>query len=49
MEEVIVKDDEHVSKILNNIVSMCKQTGLPDLAVKCNTILKNYEKSKAAR
>ena len=49
MEEVIVKDDEHVSKILNNIVSMCKQTGLPELATKCDRILKNYENAKAAR
>ena len=45
MEQKFTENDENIAKLLNKVVSMCRQTGLSELATKCDKILKNYKKS----
>ncbi len=49
MEENLINQDENIRDVLNRIVSLCKQTGMSELASKCDKILKNYEKARALR
>ena len=39
------ENDENIAKLLNKVVVMCRQTGLSELATKCDKILKNYQNS----
>jgi hypothetical protein len=49
MEPKFPENDENITELLNKVVSMCKQSGLSDLATKCDKILKNYQESKIIR
>lgn len=49
MEENFLKHEENIAKILNRVVSLCKQTDLTDLAKKGEQVLKNYDKAKTLR
>jgi hypothetical protein len=49
MEENLISQDENIANVLNRIVSLCKQTGMSELASKCERILKNYEKARSLR
>jgi hypothetical protein len=46
MENEFVNHEENIAKILNRVVTLCKQTGLSELAKKGEDVLKNYQKSK---
>ncbi|MGB5912813.1 MAG: hypothetical protein WBH31_16595 [Promethearchaeia archaeon] len=45
----LLKHEENIAKVLDHIVSLCKQTGLIDLAKKGEQVLKYYSKSKNLR
>lgn len=50
----MVKDEtqeyeENIAKVLNRIVSLCKQSGLKDLAKKGEHTLRKYSNSKKLR
>jgi len=49
MESKYSDNDENIAELLNKVVLMCQQTGLSELATKCDKILKNYQKSKIIR
>jgi hypothetical protein len=49
MDPNFSENDENIAELLNKVVLMCKQTGLSELATKCDKILKNYQKSKIIR
>ena len=49
MEELLVKHEENIAKILSRIISLCKQTELTDLAKKGEQFLKTYENAKKIR
>lgn len=49
MDPKFPDNDENIAELLNKVVLMCKQTGLAELATKCDKILKNYQKSKIIR
>ncbi|MFX0058558.1 MAG: hypothetical protein ACFE85_00170 [Candidatus Hodarchaeota archaeon] len=49
MENEFLKHEENIAKILNRVVSLCKQTGLSELAKKGEDVLKNYDKLKKLR
>ena len=49
MEQKVTENDENIAKLLNKVVEMCRQTGLSELATKCDKILKNYKKSNLIR
>ncbi len=49
MHEGLIGQDEKIADVLNRVVSLCKKTGMSDLANKCDKILKNYEKARALR
>ena len=49
MEPKFPENDENIAKLLNKVVTMCRQTGLSELATKCDKILKNYQKSNIIR
>ena len=49
MDPNFSENDENIAELLNKVVLMCKQTGLSDLATKCDKILKNYQKSTVIR
>lgn len=49
MEPKFPEHDENIAELLSKVVLMCKQTGLQELATKCDKILKNYQKSKIVR
>jgi len=49
MEPNFPENDEKIADLLNKVVLMCQQTGLSELATKCDKILKNYQKSKLIR
>jgi hypothetical protein len=46
MENEFLKHEENIAKILNRVVSLCKQTGLIELANKGEEVLNNYNKVK---
>ncbi|MFX0026434.1 MAG: hypothetical protein ACFE8M_08450 [Candidatus Hermodarchaeota archaeon] len=48
-EDDLLKHEENIAKVLDRIVSLCKQTGLTDLAEKGEQVLKYYSKSKKLR
>ena len=49
MEERLVKYEENIAKILDRVISLCKQTDLTDLAKKGEQVLKTYENAKKLR
>ena len=49
MQEEFIAQDRKISEVLNRVVSLCKKTGMSELATKCDKILKNYEKARALR
>ncbi|MFW9936985.1 MAG: hypothetical protein ACFFA8_13145 [Promethearchaeota archaeon] len=49
MENNFLKHEENIAKILNRVVSLCKQTGLTELANKGEEVLKNYNKVKESQ
>ncbi|MFW9950295.1 MAG: hypothetical protein ACFFKA_09265 [Candidatus Thorarchaeota archaeon] len=49
MQEELIGQDEKIADVLNQVVSLCKKTGMAELASKCDKILKNYEKVRASR
>jgi len=49
MERTDIIHEENIAKILNRVVSLCKENGLRDLAEKGEKVLKNYSKSKELR
>jgi hypothetical protein len=49
MEPKFHENDENIAKLLDKVVTMCRQTGLSELATKCDKILKNYQKSNIIR
>lgn len=49
IKDDLLKHEENIAKVLDRIVSLCKQTGLTDLAKKGEQILKYYSKSKNLR
>ena len=48
-EENLLNPDENIKEVLNRVVSLCKKTGMAELANKCDKILKNYEKARTLR
>ena len=49
MEPKLPDNDKNIAELLNKVVVMCQETGLSELATKCDKILKNYQKSKIIR
>jgi len=49
MENEFLKHEENIAKILNQVVSLCKQSGLSELAKKGEEVLKHYDKAKKFR
>ena len=49
MDSKLPDNNENIAELLNKVVLMCKETGLSELATKCDKILKNYQKSKIVR
>ena len=49
IKDDLLEHEENIAKVLDHIVSLCKQTGLTDLAKKNKQILKYYSKSKNLR
>lgn len=49
MEERLIKHEENIAKILGNVISLCKQTELTDLAKKGEQVLRAYENAKKFR
>jgi len=48
-EDDMLEHEENIAKVLDRFVSLCKQTGLIDLAKKGERTLKNYSKLKNIR
>ena len=49
MEENSLSHEENIVKILDRVVSLCKQSNLTDLAKKGEHVLKTYENAKKIR
>lgn len=49
MEDVLSKHEENIAKILDRVVSFCKQANLIDLAKKGEDVLKSYQNAKKLR
>ena len=49
MDEISLKHEENLSKLLSRAVQMFRQTGLDDLAAKGEKILRNYTNAMSLR
>ena len=49
MKDGSIKHEENIAKILGQVISLCKQSNLTDLAKKGEQVLKTYENAKKLR
>jgi len=49
MEENSLRYEKNIAKILDRVISLCKQSNLTDLAKKGEQVLKTYENAKEFR
>ncbi|MCK4383907.1 MAG: hypothetical protein KAW66_11475 [Candidatus Lokiarchaeota archaeon] len=49
MEENSLRHEKNIAKILDRVISLCKQSNLTDLAKKGEQVLKTYENAKNFR